>query len=89
MMFVPEHFRIEDREQIEGFIDDHPFATLITVSNGEIEASHLPIRRFGDGKLYGHMARANPLMKEFFITKTRNLEGTKSKSFLSRVFVLS
>ncbi len=58
-MFIPTHFRIENREEIEQFIDDHPFATLITASNGEIEASHLPIRRFGDGKLYGHMARAN------------------------------
>lgn len=59
-MFIPNHFRIENRQQIEQFIDDHPFATLITASNGEIEASHLPICRFGDGKLYGHMARANP-----------------------------
>ncbi len=58
-MFIPEHFRIANREEIEKFIADHPFATLITASQGEIAVSHLPICRFSDGKYYGHMARLN------------------------------
>jgi transcriptional regulator len=59
-MYIPKHFKIEDQEQIEKFITDNPFAILITACNGNIAVSHLPIRRFKDGKLYGHLARANP-----------------------------
>ena len=59
-MYIPKHFKIQDQEQIEKFMADNPFAILITASNGNIAASHLPIRRFNDGKLYGHLARANP-----------------------------
>ena len=59
-MYIPKHFKIEDQEQIEKFITDNPFAILITACNGNIAASHLPIRRFKDGKLYGHLAKANP-----------------------------
>jgi transcriptional regulator len=59
-MYIPKHFKIEDQEQIEKFMADNPFAILITASNGTIAASHLPIRRFNDGKLYGHLARGNP-----------------------------
>jgi len=59
-MYIPKHFNVQDREQIEKFMADNPFAILITARNGDIAASHVPIRRFNDGKLYGHLARANP-----------------------------
>lgn len=58
-MFIPKHFRVENRAEIEKFVDDHPFATLITATDGDVEVSHLPICRFADGRFYGHMARAN------------------------------
>lgn len=59
-MYIPEAFRVEDPERIEAFIRDNPFAILISADNGNIHATHLPILRFKDGRLYGHMARANP-----------------------------
>ena len=38
---------------------DNPLATLITANDGNIAASHLPIRRFSDGSFYGHLVRVN------------------------------
>ncbi len=59
-MYIPEAFRVQDPLRIEAFIRDNPFAILITADDGNMNATHLPILRFKDGKLYGHMARANP-----------------------------
>jgi transcriptional regulator len=59
-MYIPKAFRVEDSQQVEAFLTDNPFAILITADDGNINATHLPILRFKDGKLYGHMARANP-----------------------------
>ena len=59
-MYIPKAFRMEDPHQIEAFLKNNPFAVLITADDGHIHATHLPILRFKDGKLYGHMAKANP-----------------------------
>lgn len=59
-MYIPKAFRIEDPQYIETFLRDNPFAVLITADDGHIHATHLPILRFKDGKLYGHMAKENP-----------------------------
>lgn len=59
-MYIPKAFRIEDPQHIEAFLKDNPFAVLITTDDGHIHATHLPILRFKDGKLYGHIAKANP-----------------------------
>ena len=59
-MYIPKAFRIEDPQYIETFLKDNPFAVLITADDGHIHATHLPILRFKDGKLYGHIAKANP-----------------------------
>jgi transcriptional regulator len=59
-MYIPQAFRMEDPHQIEAFLKDNPFAVLITADDGHIHATHLPILRFKDGKLYGHIAKANP-----------------------------
>ena len=37
----------------------NPFAILTSENDGKIEVTHLPINRFKDGKLYGHLAKAN------------------------------
>jgi len=58
-MYSPEAFKITDANIIEEFIAKHPFAILTSESNGRIEITHLPINRFKDGKLYGHLAKAN------------------------------
>ncbi len=59
-MYIPKAFRIEDPQHIEAFLKDNPFAVLITADDGHIHATHLPILRFKNKRLYGHMAKANP-----------------------------
>ena len=58
-MYTPEAFKITDEKIIEEFIAKNPFAILTSEENGKIEVTHLPINRFKDGKLYGHLAKAN------------------------------
>jgi transcriptional regulator len=68
-MYVPKHFLVEDPAWIRGFIDEHRFATLVTVLDGEPFATHLPLlydpRKGPNGTLRGHVARANPHWKSF------------------------
>jgi len=69
-MYVPEHFRIEDQNQITALIKDNSFGVLTsTDSNGGLIASHLPFMydpdRGENGTLIAHMARANPHWQEF------------------------
>ncbi|MDD5052858.1 MAG: FMN-binding negative transcriptional regulator [Sulfuricurvum sp.] len=59
-MYIPQSFKIEDEVIIETFIKNNPFAILTSTHNGKIIATHLPISRLKDGKLYGHIAKANP-----------------------------
>jgi transcriptional regulator len=58
-VYSPEAFKITDEAIIEEFIAKNPFAILTSENDGKIEITHLPINRFKDGKLYGHLAKAN------------------------------
>ena len=58
-MYSAEAFKINDEKIIEEFIAKNPFAILTSENNGKIEVTHLPVNRFKDGKLYGHLAKAN------------------------------
>jgi len=58
-MYLPELFIITDLTIIEEFITNNPFASLASEYDGKIEITHLPINRFKDGNLYGHLAKAN------------------------------
>ena len=58
-MYTPKSFKITDQTIIEEFIAKNPFAILTSEHNGSIEITHLPINRFKDGKLYGHVAMSN------------------------------
>src|SRR5690349_18759207 len=61
-MYTPELFRIDETERLHSFLDQYPFATLISTHDG-LQVSHLPFLRAEgpDGLvLLGHMARANP-----------------------------
>jgi len=62
-MYVPQAFRIEELDDTLDVLRQHPFATLVSVVEGEPVASHVPIlfRRDGDElTLLGHLAKANP-----------------------------
>ena len=58
-MYSLEAFKITDENIIEEFIAKNPFAILTSEHNRKIEVTHLPINRLKDGKLYGHLAKAN------------------------------
>jgi len=68
-MYIPEHFKETNPERISALIEGHPFGTLITAPEGVPFVSHLPFlfeRSAGSqGKLLGHMARANPQWQHF------------------------
>lgn len=63
-MYIPEHFRVSDREAVFDFMAAHGFATVVTEHGGEPFASHLPLlidRAAGpNGTIIGHLAAANP-----------------------------
>ena len=63
-MYIPKSFEETDLERLHQFIKNNSFATLISQTNNEPFASHLPLllnRTAGSqGTLIGHMAQANP-----------------------------
>ena len=62
-MYAPRHFAESDLAELDQLAAAHPFATVITLADGEPFVSHLPIlyRRDGHGvELRGHWSRANP-----------------------------
>ena len=67
-MYIPAHFEEPRTEVLHELIRARPFATLVTLSAGGIEANHVPLLLFPDpapfGTLRGHVARANPLWRE-------------------------
>ena len=66
-MYIPSSFAETDLGKLHEFIERHSFATLITVGESGTVASHLPLLLDRDsgpqGKLIGHMARANTQWK--------------------------
>jgi len=68
-MYIPGHFRVEEREKLWDVIRENSFATVVTVGDGMPFASHLPImldEESGEyGTLVGHMSRANPQWQHF------------------------
>ena len=60
-MYVPEHFKVSDADEIFRFIDANAFGQLISRQVGEIMASHLPFLVAEDRqRLHCHLARQNP-----------------------------
>jgi transcriptional regulator len=73
-MYSPEHFKETNPERISALIKDNPLGMLITAPEGEPFVRHLPFTfessADSQGKLLGHMARANPQWQHF-------VEGSK------------
>jgi transcriptional regulator len=63
-MYIPKHFEIKDTAWARAFMDEHRFATLVTIRDGEPFATHVPLVYEPEpqpyGTLRGHVARANP-----------------------------
>src|SRR5581483_4628579 len=62
-VYVPEHFRVEDRQKAIHFMRENPFAVLVSTAADGPFATHVPvvIREQGEQILIrGHVAKANP-----------------------------
>jgi len=68
-MYIPKHFAFDEPAEIQAFVRDFPFATLVSTVDGVPCATHLPLMldmRIGaHGMLRGHVARANPHWRAF------------------------
>ena len=68
-MYIPNHFRIDDRRALLDFMAAHSFVALVSIVDGVPVATHLPIVVRPDqgenGTLLGHMARANQQWQHF------------------------
>jgi len=64
-MYLPPHFEERRLELLHDLIKKHPFGCVVTYSNGELDANHLPFEIVSDkgdfGKLLAHISRQNPL----------------------------
>ena len=67
-MYIPNHFKETDKDKIINFIRENSFATLINISDGQINANHIPleIEEFEDKNYFltGHMAKADSQWQE-------------------------
>ncbi len=62
-LYIPAHFRVEDREGLVDFMRHYAFATVVSAGDAGLNASHLPLLVDvvgGKVMLRGHFARANP-----------------------------
>jgi transcriptional regulator len=67
-LYIPPHFKIENRDELIRFMRENMFAALVSNGADGIIATHLPILVQDDPgslKLIGHMALANPQWKSF------------------------
>lgn len=68
-MYVPKHFAETDVASLHALVRAHSFATLVSLVDGELFATHLPLLLDADrgpfGTLVGHVARANPHARAF------------------------
>lgn len=63
-MYLPKHFSVEDPAVLAQLISEYPLATIAGNLDGHLEINHLPLMLSNDGtKLYGHIAKMNPLVK--------------------------
>lgn len=67
-MYLPASFHETDPDVLARLIQEESFATLVSLHEGELFGSHVPLLLEGEisshgelkGKLVGHVARANP-----------------------------
>jgi transcriptional regulator len=67
LMYTPSYFKDEDLASLHRQIEGTRLATLISVDESGLQASHVPLLLDPDsgphGTLFGHLARANPQWK--------------------------
>ena len=64
-MYIPTEFSMDDEQEAFDFIENYSFGELITSSQGELKASHVPLLLDMDKNLLlGHFARNNDHWQE-------------------------
>ena len=68
-MYLPPVFREDSIEVLHAMMREHPLATLVTLDADGIVANHIPLLVDAEplpyGTLLGHVARANPVWRDF------------------------
>ncbi|MBA3254126.1 MAG: FMN-binding negative transcriptional regulator [Pseudomonadota bacterium] len=68
-MYVPSHFAESSVDVLHDLIRTHPFGALIVLASGGLDANHIPFEIDPEpapfGTLRGHVARANPVWRDF------------------------
>jgi transcriptional regulator len=68
-MYLPSHFEEKRPELLRELVLTHPFGTLVTLGADGLNANHIPFELTDDGSPFGilraHVARANPVWREF------------------------
>lgn len=68
-MYLPKHFEETRVDVLHELIRAHPLAALVTLTAGGLDANHIPFEIDPDpapfGTLRGHVARANPVWRDF------------------------
>ena len=60
-MYVPDHFKISDQQEIFSFLEANAFGQLVSLEQGRLSSSHLPFLLAQDRcSLLCHLARQNP-----------------------------
>ncbi len=67
-MYIPKHFEQSDPQILQNLIRSAPLASLVTLGAQGLNANPIPLyfeANEGLGLLQGHIARANPLWRDF------------------------
>jgi transcriptional regulator len=68
-MYLPAYFQESRTDVLHALMRARPLATLVTLSESGLAANHLPLETLAEplphGVLRGHIARANPLWREY------------------------
>jgi len=66
-MYLPNAFEESRAEMLHAFLRAHPLAAIVMHADGELCADHIPLilqpHPAPNGRLLGHVARANPLWR--------------------------
>lgn len=68
-MYLPAHFNETRIDVLHALMRAHPLTTLVTSCDSGLLANHVPVQTLDDpaplGSIRGHIARANPLWREY------------------------
>ena len=72
-MYIPHANRVDDQAALLAFMQAHSFATLVSLVQGELFATHIPLIIVAQDDqilLRGHVAKANPHWQELATQRT-------------------